>query len=239
MGMVRVSNALPNHAWPAGDDPTPSVKHALRSRQRTRSAHGRARSELSPDAAKAPRRVPSRERAGRRIPNTALRNQLAGTGSEISTSSRFCVHFQSSSAELRLRIRNVDLRRAKIPGGQVCPTSHGIEHRLRKRSQTDDNTCCHFRLNATDSRANLRFALVNARSMANSSRAVSSSLLAFAASAWTVIRRVRSSRDVASEESSAEMAGIRRSWHCSSRRSIRDTPPASGTGTLRLPKWIR
>src|ERR1019366_5335060 len=54
MGMVRVSNALPNHAWPAGDDPTPSVKHALRSRQRTRSAHGRARSELSPDAAKAP-----------------------------------------------------------------------------------------------------------------------------------------------------------------------------------------
>ncbi len=42
------------------------------------------RPRVPPGAAKAPRRVPSRERVGRRIPNTALRNQLAGTGSEAS-----------------------------------------------------------------------------------------------------------------------------------------------------------
>ena len=54
-----------------------------------------------PDAAKAPRRVPSRERVGRRIPNTALRNRLAGTGSETSRRSCFAVDCQSQLGNLR------------------------------------------------------------------------------------------------------------------------------------------
>ena len=64
--------------------------------------------------------------------------------------------------------------------------------------------------------------------MANSSRAVSSSLAASAASACTVTRRVSSSSTVASEDSSAELAAIGRSWHPGA--------AAAGTGAGRRPR---
>lgn len=53
-----------------------------------------------------------------------------------------------------------------------------------------------------------RLALVSDRSMANSSRVVSSSFAESADSAWTVTRRVSSSSAVASEDSSAEVAAM-------------------------------
>ena len=58
---------------------------------------GRAagRPDRCPDAAKAPRRVPSREQVGRRIPIPTLWNQLAGTGSGL-ISSQIAVDCQSS-----------------------------------------------------------------------------------------------------------------------------------------------
>src|SRR5664280_701173 len=91
---------------------------------------------------------------------------------------------------------------------------------------------CHLRPRARESLAILRFALLRARSMANSSRAVSSSFAALAASACTVTRRVNSSSAVAREESSAELAAIYRSLHRSDRpgppradRSARPGPP--------------
>jgi len=69
------------------------------------------------------------------------------------------------------------------------------------------------RASVSDSRARRRLALDNARSMAKSSRAVSSSSAWSAASAWAVTRRDSSSRAVAMEDSSAELAGMHRSWH--------------------------
>ena len=109
---------------------------------------------------------------------------------------------------------------------------------------------CHLRPRARESLAILRFALLRARSMANSSRAVSSSFAALAASACTVTRRVNSSSAVAREESSAELAAIHRSLHRSARpgppradRSARPGPPradrSARPGPPRAPRSAR
>lgn len=68
------------------------------------------------DAAKAPRKVPSRERVGRRIPSTALRNQLAGTGSEITTTSCFPGLFQSGTALCFAPTAHQRRLKSKVPG---------------------------------------------------------------------------------------------------------------------------
>jgi hypothetical protein len=59
--------------------------------------------------------VPSRERVGRRIPSTAQRNQLAGTGSETSRTSRFCGDYQSAEAKFIRRGQHTATHRIQMP----------------------------------------------------------------------------------------------------------------------------
>src|SRR5664280_2057009 len=63
----------------------------------------------NPDATKAPQRVPSSERAGRRIPNSALRNRLAGIGFDGNSTPRFSDGFQSA-----VRISRPTRKRATV-----------------------------------------------------------------------------------------------------------------------------
>ncbi len=135
--------------------------------------------------------------------------------------------------------RGVLLRSKPIPANRFRRAEFGIRRPTRSREGTlwgafvasgvgvksltaaPSGRHCHLRPRARESLASLRFALPRARSMAKSSRAVSSSFAALAASACTVTRRVSSSSAVAREESSAELAAIHRSLH----RSARPGPP--------------
>ena len=103
---------------------------------------------LVPDAAKAPRRVPSRERVGRRIPNTAKRNRLAGTGSETSRSSRFCLDCQSGGPKNSVGRTALFEPISKRPGGgnlfldgTECPSGSSrttVRRSSRHRSTASD-----------------------------------------------------------------------------------------------------